>query len=78
MPENRKTALGIINSLSGRKLEIALDYLLYLKSHEEWEATKELYDKDILSEIVEGVRQIEEGDFVKFEDIRRTKAGFIH
>lgn len=72
MPENRKTALGIINSLSEKKLEIALDYLLYLKSREEWEATRELLDKDILSEIIEGKKQIVEGNFVKFEDMRRN------
>lgn len=68
----QKNALNIISSLSDKKLKDAYDFLTYLSDKEEWEATQELYDQAILSEIREGVKQMQKGQFVYLKDIRRN------
>ena len=61
----------IFNSLSRSRLKVAIDFLQYLQEKEEWEATEELLNPKTISEIKEGQKQIQEGEFVKIKDIRR-------
>ncbi len=65
-------ANDIVNSLSKQKLIEAHSYLRYLKDKDEWIATQELYDTDILNEIKDGITEINKGDFVRFNDVRRN------
>ncbi len=68
----QKNAINIIGTLSDKKLKDAYDFLAYLNDKEEWEASQELYDEAILSEIKEGVMQLQKGQFVNLKDIRRN------
>lgn len=72
MLAQKETAIKLINSLSENKLKVALDFLQYLEEKEEWQATEELLDAETIFQIKEGQKQILEGDFVKFKDIRKN------
>jgi hypothetical protein len=65
-------AYDIINSLPKRKLIEAHSYLRYLKDKDEWIATQELSDTEILNEIRDGIDEINSGEFVRFNDVRRN------
>lgn len=64
-------AYEIINSLPKQKLIEAHSYLKYLKDKDEWIATQELSDTDILNEIKNGIKEINSGDYVRFNDVKR-------
>ena len=72
MNSNEQLAIELIRALPPKKLEVALDFLQYLTLKEEWQATRELIDEDILSEIIEGKKQIDKGDYLEFEEIRKN------
>lgn len=72
MTSVQKNAVSIINNLSEKKLKDAIDYLNYLKDKEEWEATQEFLDNNILYEIKEGLNQIKEGNYVYLKNIKRN------
>jgi|GEM_PF-2642373 len=72
MIATQKNAVKIINSLTGNKLKDAYNYLIYLKDKEEWEATQELMELPILAEIQEGIKQLQNSQYVKFSDIRKN------
>ncbi|MFC2129807.1 hypothetical protein ACFLSQ_00075 [Bacteroidota bacterium] len=67
----QKNVINIITSLSEKKLKDAYNYLMYLKDKDEWEATYELADNQILSEIKEGLQQLREGKIEYLKEIRR-------
>jgi hypothetical protein len=68
----KQNAIKIIDSLSPKKMKVAFDYLSYLKDKEEWEATQELLDFNILREIKTGVEQIQKGQYVHLKEVRRN------
>ena len=69
MSTERVEAIELIGLLSEKKLKIIIDFIKYLKDKEEWEATNELLDSKTISEIEEGKKQINNGNFVEFENI---------
>ena len=69
MSTERAEAIELIGLLSEKKLKIIIDFIKYLKDKEEWEATNELLDSKTISEIEEGKKQINNGNFVEFENI---------
>ncbi|MBC8526615.1 MAG: hypothetical protein H8D22_07110 [Candidatus Cloacimonetes bacterium] len=69
MSTERAEAIELIGLLSEKKLKIIIDFIKYLKDKEEWEATNELLDSKTISAIEEGKKQINNGNFVEFENI---------
>ena len=73
-----RTAESRLRRLSPDRLRVADDFLAYLEEREENEATQELLT-DARHRRIEGfdqafrraVQQVEAGDVVRFEDIRR-------
>lgn len=65
-------AFELFNSLSDDKMREAYNFLSYLKDKEEWEATMELSSPEILNQIKEGLAELNSGNFVKFDDIKRN------
>jgi len=69
MSTERAEAIELIGLLSEKKLKIIVDFVRYLKDKEEWEATNELLGSKTISEIKEGQKQINNGNFVEFVNI---------
>ena len=65
-------AYELFNSLSDDKMQEAYNYSLYLKDKEEWEATMELCSHEVLNKIKAGLAELNSGQYVKFEDIKRN------
>ena len=61
-----------LNQLSSKKLQLAVDFLAYLKDKEEEEATQELLSiPGFEDELREAEEQAATGDVVSFNSIRR-------
>lgn len=62
-----------LRSLSPERLQVANDFLAYLQEREENEATAELTSiPGFEAAFLHAARQAEQGDTVRFEDIRRS------
>ena len=62
----------IIEEIPSERLSGVLDFLEYIKDREEWEATWEVIrDKKFLEGVQRGKRDIEEGRWRRWEEIRR-------
>ncbi len=80
---NRETlkerAVTTLNELSDDRLQVALDFLEYLKEKEEWEATLEiLSDSETMAAIREAEEDWESGRmdrFVSLEEVRKRVQG---
>ncbi|MEW6040036.1 MAG: hypothetical protein AB1633_00765 [Elusimicrobiota bacterium] len=71
--ETKEKVKEVLESLPKEKIEQALDYLQYLKDRQEWEATIEIArDKKLMESIRKGKRDIKEGKWVSWEDIKRN------
>lgn len=64
--------IEIIGSLSDQKLSEANSYLRYLAEKDEWQATQELTNIEILNEIKKGIDELKSGNYIRFEDIKRN------
>ncbi len=62
----------LVKSLPEEKIAEAYNYLSYLNSKDEWESTMELNSPEILLEIKKGLDEINSGNFVNFNDIKRN------
>ncbi len=75
----RDRALTTLNELSDSRLQVALDFLEYLKEKEEWEATLEiLSDPETMAAIREAEEDWENGRmnrFVSLEEVRKRVQG---
>lgn len=61
-----------LRTLSVERLQVASDFLAYLEERESTEATEELLRISGLEEaLAQALRQMERGEVVRFEDIRR-------
>lgn len=61
-----------LRTLSVERLQVASDFLAYLEERESTEATEELLRISGLEEaLTQALRQMERGEVVRFEDIRR-------
>lgn len=61
-----------LRTLSVERLQVASDFLAYLEERESAEATEELLRISGLEEaLAQALRQMERGEVVRFEDIRR-------
>ncbi len=58
--------------LSNEKMQEVYDFISYLNNQEEWEATKELDNSEILEQIRQGLDELKRGEFVKFNEIRKN------
>ena len=62
----------IVEEIPSERLSEVLDFLEYIKDREEWEATWEVIrDKKFLEGVQRGKRDIEEGRWRRWEEIRR-------
>lgn len=61
-----------LRSLSPQRLRVAYDFLAYLQEREENEATQELLElPGFLAAFQQAAAQVEAGDVVAWEDVRR-------
>ena len=66
----RAKAHEIIEYISENKITEVVDFLEYLKIKEELEATNEIMnDKNLLAAIMNGKKQLMQGDLVALEDV---------
>jgi len=62
-----------LRTLSPERLRVASDFLAYLEDRESAEATEELLRIAGFEEaLAQALRQVENGEIVRFEDIRRN------
>lgn len=75
----RDRAVTTLNELSDSRLQVALDFLEYLKEKEEWEATLEiLSDSETMAAIREAEEDWENGRmdrFVSLEEVKKRVQG---
>ena len=71
MTGTQKKIYDTIISLPNDKLQVVLDFMLYLRDKDEGSATEELMDNNILSEIADGIKQIRLGDYIYLSEIKR-------
>ena len=63
----KEKAIGIIQELSDDEVARLLNYLLWLKDKEEWEATYELLaNSEAIESILRGRKEMENGEFIPF------------
>ncbi len=63
----------LLRTLSVERLRVASDFPAYLEEKERAEATEELLRISGLEEaLAQALRQVEKGEIVRFEDIRRN------
>lgn len=69
----KKNAKEAIETLSGKKARVALDFIDYLREREEWEATAEvLSDKKLLRDYKAAKEEIKKGKTVKWKAIKKN------
>lgn len=76
MSENlslKEKAFELIDHLPMDKLQIAIDFLAYLRDREAWEATIELTsDPDIMASLKRSAEDIKQGRTKKWKEIKRN------
>ena len=68
----RRTAKSLVETLPADKLQVAVDFLTYLRTKEEWDATLEILQNPALMRSVRrGRRDVHEGRWVRWQDLKR-------
>ena len=68
----RRRATALIRDLSLKKLKIAVEFLSYLQTKEDWEPTLEiLQSPSLIRSIKRGQEDIRKGRWVKWSDVKR-------
>lgn len=69
----KKKAKEAIETLSGKKARVTLDFIDYLREREEWEVTVEiLSDKKLLRDYKVAKEEIKKGKTVEWKAIKRN------
>lgn len=67
----KEKAIGIIEELPDDEVEKLLNYLLWLKDKEEWEATMEIIaNSETMESIARGKRELDDGKLIPWLKIR--------
>lgn len=65
-------AATLLRSLPKEKLRVAVDFLTYLHTKDEWDATLEILKSPTLTaSLRRGQRDLQRGRWVKWEDLKR-------
>ena len=68
----RRHAAALIRDLSPKKLKVAVEFLSYLQTKEDWEPTLEiLQSPSLVRSIKRGQHDIRRGRWVKWSDVKR-------
>ena len=68
----RRTAKTLVETLPADKLRVAVDFLTYLRTKEEWDATLEiLQNPALMRSLHRGRRDVHEGRWVRWQDLKR-------
>lgn len=68
----RRTATVLLRDLPPEKLRVAVDFLTYLHTKEEWDATLEILQSPILLQSLKrGREDLRRGRWVRWQDVRR-------
>lgn len=68
----RRTAAALIRRLPKTKLQVAVDFLTYLSTKAEWDATLDiLANPPLVASLRRGQRDLHEGRWVRWTDIKR-------
>ena len=68
----RRTAKTLVETLPADKLQVAVDFLTYLRTKEEWDATLEiLQNPSLMRSVRRGQRDVREGRWVRWQDLKR-------
>ena len=68
----RRQAAALIQRLPATKLKVALDFLTYLRTKEEWDATIEILESPaLLRSLRRGQRDLRQGRWVRWSNVKR-------
>jgi len=68
----RRTATTLIKRLPAAKLRVAVDFLSYLTTKQEWDATLEILSTPpLLASLRQGQRDLRQGRWVRWADVKR-------
>ena len=68
----RRTAKTLVEALPADKLQVAVDFLTYLRTKEEWDATLEiLQNPPLMQSVRRGQHDVREGRWVRWQDLKR-------
>ena len=68
----RRTAKTLVEALPADKLRVAVDFLTYLRTKEEWDATLEILQSPrLMRSLKRGQRDLRQGHWVRWQDVKR-------
>jgi len=68
----RQKAKTLLNELPREQLAVAVDFLTYLATKEEWDATLEiLHSPRLVQSLRRGQRDLQHGRWHRWEDVKR-------